>query len=185
MSEPGPVVLPSRPPLRGSAKRHADLMEALQASYVRAVAASAGCVIYGKPEIDEGVDMVLSHTADAHQNEHVARLEVQMKSTSSFKDPKSGFISASMSGERWNYFCTENPTVDKIIVIMFVPKDQTDWTTATHDYLSVRHCAYWVNIAGESPTDKPKVAVKAPTTQIFNDVALCDIMERVGRGGTP
>jgi hypothetical protein len=186
MSDPATSpLLPSRPPLRGSPKRHTDLMEALQASYVRAVAAAAGCVIAGKPEIDEGVDIVLTHTADAHQAEHVARLEIQMKSTSDFDGASNDYISASMTRKRWNYFCTSDPTIDKIIVIMFIPRDQQDWTIASHDTLSVRHCAYWVNIAGEPETAQDHITIKAPTSQIFDDVALCDMMERIGQGGKP
>lgn len=185
MSELEAVIPPSRPPLRGSAKRHTELMEALQIAYVRAVAAAAGCNIYGKPEIDEGVDISLSHTADAHGAEGVARLEIQLKATSDFDGPDSGSISAGITGKRWNYFCTPDPTIDKIIVIMYIPKDQQEWILASHDVLSVRHCAYWINIAGEPKTEKDNLKVKASINQVFDDVALCDMMERIGRGGKP
>ena len=71
---------------------------------------------------------------------------------------------------------------------MSVPKDLADWTAADHDSLSVRYCAYWVNVEGEPGVDETaveRVKVTAPKNQIFNDVALCDIMERIGRGGKP
>lgn len=176
---------PTRPPLRGSPKRHTDLMEAHQLSYLRAVAASAGAVIFGKPEIDEGIDVMLSHTADSHQHDHVAYLQIQMKSTSAFEGLTTDHVSATISAERWNFFCTPTPTLGKIIVIMSVPKDQADWTEAQHEALSVRYCAYWVNIEGQPEATTKTTTVSAPTSQIFNDVALCDMMERIGRGGKP
>lgn len=177
---------PSRPPLRGSPKRHTDLMESLQESYLRAVAASAGCVIVGRPEIDEGVDVMLSHTADGHQHDHTAYLSIQMKSTSAFEGINSDTVSASMSGKRWNFFSTPNPTIGKIVVIMSLPKEQTNWTKAEHEALTVRYCAYWVNIEGQALVDEDaSTKVTAPKNQIFNDVALCDMMERIGRGGKP
>ena len=177
---------PTRPPLRGSPKRHTDLMESLQESYLRAVAASAGCVIVGRPEIDEGVDVMLSHTADGHQYDHTAYLNIQMKSTSAFEGVNAQSISASISGKRWNYFCAPNPTIGKIIVIMSLPKDQAKWTEAAHEALTVRYCAYWVNIEGRTPVDENTTTkVTAPKSQIFNDIALCDMMERIGRGGKP
>jgi len=176
---------PTRPPLRGSPKRHTDLMEALQLSYLRAVAASAGSVIFGVPEIDEGVDVMLSHTADSHLHDHIAYLQVQMKSTSAFEGLDTDHISASISAKRWNFYCTSNPTIGKIIVIMSVPKDLANWTQAQHDALSVRYCAYWVNIEGQPEVTTETTTVTAPKSQIFNDIALCDIMERIGRGGKP
>ena len=177
---------PTRPPLRGSPKRRTDLMESLEEAYLRAVAASAGCVIAGKPEIDEGVDVMLTHTADSHQHDHVAYLNVQMKSTSAFEGRNTPYVSASMSGKRWNAFCTPNPTIGKIVVIMSLPRDQANWTVAIHEALTVRYCAYWVNIEGQALVDEDATTtVTAPKIQIFNDVALCDMMERIGRGGKP
>lgn len=185
MSAPPVSFNPTRPPLRGSPKRHTDLMEALQLSYLRAVAASAGCVIFGKPEIDEGIDVMLSHTADSHQYDHIAYLQVQMKSTSAFEALNTDHVSASISGKRWNFYCKPNPTIGKIIVIMSVPKDLANWTEARHEALSVRYCAYWVNIEAQPEVQTETTTITAPKNQIFNDVALCDMMERIGQGGKP
>jgi len=161
-------------------------MESLEMSYVRAIAAAAGCVVAGTPEIDEGVDVMLSHTADSHQHDHVAYLNIQMKSTTSFDGVDGPSISASMRGDRWNYFSTAHPTIGKIVVIMSLPKDQARWTEVGHDSLTVRYCAYWVNIVGQPPIDKDSTTtVTAPKSQIFNDVALCDMMQRIGQGGAP
>jgi hypothetical protein len=181
-----PPTKPSRPPLRGSPKRQTDLMEAFQFSYLRAIAASAGCVIAGVPEIDEGVDVLLSHTADSHQYDRVAYLQVQMKSTSAFAGKGSEYVSARISGKRWNFYCADNPTIGKIIVVMSIPKDQAHWTFVRHKALSIHHCAYWVNIVGQPQVDENgATTVSAPKSQIFNDFALCDIMERIGQGGKP
>lgn len=58
------------------------MMESLQISYVCAVAAAAGCGIRSI-EIDEGVDIVLTHISANHTaiSDRVARLEIQMKAT--------------------------------------------------------------------------------------------------------
>lgn len=185
MSEPSVSVNPTRPPLRGSPKRHTDLMEALQMSYLRAVAASAGCVVLGKPEIDEGIDIMFSHTADSHQFDRTAYLQVQMKSTSAFVGQNTDRVSANISRDRWNFYCNPNPTIGKIIVIMSVPATQAHWTYARHKGLSIHYCAYWVSIEGQPEATTKTTTVSAPTSQIFNDVALCDMMERIGRGGKP
>src|ERR1700733_11797266 len=186
MIGPSAPLNPARPPLRGSPKRRTDLMESLEEAYLRAVAASAGCVIVGRPDIDEGVEIMLSHTADSHQYDHVVYLNIQMKSTSAFEGRNTTSVSAGISGKRWNQFCTPNPTTSKIIVIMSVPRDQANWTEAGHEALTIRYCAYWVNIEGQPPVEEDSTTtVTAPKTQIFNDIALCAMMERIGQGGKP
>jgi hypothetical protein len=185
MSQPPVQLPPSRPPLRGSPKRKTDFMEALQQSYVRAVAAAAGCVIDGKPEIDEGVDLTLRHTSKAHNGDGVARLEVQLKATSAFVHKTTTCVSAPMTRDRFNYFATVDPSVNKIVVILSMPAQQQYWTYARPKGLTIHHCAYWVNLAGLSPVMTETTTVHAPLSQVFDDIALCDMMERIGRGAAP
>lgn len=182
----GANLLPSRPPIRGYATRYKEMMEALQFSYLRAVAASAGCIV-SKPDIDDGIDVQLSHQSESHNGDQVARLEVQMKATSRSAEKRSDYVAATMSRKRWNYYSTENPTINKIVVVMSLPRNQAQWTMAQHDSFSIYYCAYWVNLSG-APTPSNGVenpTVKAPKSQIFDDVALCDMMERIGLGDRP
>jgi hypothetical protein len=161
-------------------------MEALQESYLRAIVASAGCVVVGKPEIDEGVDLEIKHTSTAHTlSDGVARLEIQMKATSVYAGVATNKISVKMSGERFNHFAVKNPTMDKIVVIMSMPAKQEHWTYSRRKGLTIHHSAYWVNLAGENPVITSQTNVSAPTLQVFDDVALCDMMERIGRGDPP
>jgi hypothetical protein len=158
-------------------------MEALQESYVRAIVASAGAVVAGRPEVDEGVDLEIRHTSTAHLlTDRVARLEIQMKATTLTRTAT--HITASMSAQRYNYFATSDPTMHKIVVIMAVPTDQAHWTFARDKGLTIHHAAYWVNLAGATPVTR-KTIVAAPLTQMFSDQALCDMMERIGRGDPP
>ena len=178
--------LPSRPPLRGSPQRLTDFMEQLQLSYLRAVAAAAGCIV-GRPEIDDGVDVTLTHSAPGHLHDHSARLEVQLKATTALRG-RSGevqAVTARMRRDRWEYYHTPNTTIHKIVVIMTMPRDQAHWTFARHKALSIHHCAYWVNLAKEPESTAANPLVSAPTTQVFDDIALCDMMERIGQGGSP
>ncbi|CAM5231811.1 hypothetical protein SVIOM74S_05271 [Streptomyces violarus] len=73
----------------------------------------------------------------------------------------------------------------KILVVMIVPRSQDQWLRAGHDRLDLRHCCYWVNLAGHPITGRTRTTVRIPTTRIFDDRALCEIMTRVGTGGRP
>ena len=76
-------------------------------------------------------------------------------------------------------------SVHKILVVMLVPRTQDDWLRASHDRLDLRHCCYWINLAGHPVTGRRRTTVRIPTSRIFDDRALCEIMTRVGTGGRP
>ncbi|TQJ19727.1 DUF4365 domain-containing protein [Mumia xiangluensis] len=159
-------------------------MESFQEGYLRAVCASAGCVI-ARPEIDEGIDVSVTHRADSHlATDRVARLEIQLKATTA-SDFGSDFVKVRLGQERYNYYAVSNPSVHKIVVGLAMPADQDQWIVSSHNALSVHYCAYWINLAGAGETDAEKKDVKISKAQIFDDVALCDIMERIGQGGAP
>jgi hypothetical protein len=161
-------------------------MEQLQIAYVSAVAASSGCVL-AKPEIDEGIDLSVTHTHAAHSalNDRVARLEIQLKATHSSLPKGAASISAEMRRDRWEYYNVVAPTVHKIVVIMKMPDDPAYWTATSTKALAVRHCAYWVNIAGLPDGGAHRPTVAAPLSQVFDDIALCSMMERIGKGQAP
>jgi len=195
----GPRLLPGRyaplmlPPttrrsaaMRGSPRRVTDNMEQLQTAYAKAVCAAAGCgTSMVPPTPDEGIDIVVTHRHESHtsNSEQTARLEIQMKSTS--LPIANGLIEAKMSRERFDEFSIVNPELNRIVVIMSVPKNQAHWVFARPRSLTLHHCAYWVNLAGATSTAKGKVTIHAPISQDFDDLGLCDIMSRIGQGGRP
>ncbi|CAM5729304.1 hypothetical protein SBADM41S_12167 [Streptomyces badius] len=75
-------------------------------------------------------------------------------------------------------------TVHKILVVMIVPRSRDDWLHAGPGGLDLRHCCYWTNLAGHAAT-AGTAPLRIPTSRIFDDRALCDIMARVGAGGRP
>jgi Domain of unknown function (DUF4365) len=170
--------------LRGSPERLTDHMEQFQLGYLHAVVAAAGCVVVGKPAIDEGVDMEVSHRSAQHGREGVARLEIQLKATSQGKNTD-GSISVTLAKDRYDYYRHPSPTMDKIVVVLAMPPEPDNWLSSTPEALLLRHCAYWVNLAGAESVDVAEPTVRAPGLQVFDDLQLCQIMQRIGQGGAP
>lgn len=170
--------------LRGSPERISNFKEKFQEGYVRAVASAAGCNVIGNPEIDEGIDISLSHKSEFHQISDV-RLDIQMKASSRIIQPDDSFITTRLSRKRFEQLAIPNPTINKIVLIMALPESQEDWVRASQEKLELYHAMYWVNLAGLPHSGSESVMIKAPLTQVFDDVALCGIMTRIGRGGTP
>lgn len=179
VSEPRPAE-----PLRGDL-RQKDRMEMLQDSYLRAVAAASGCTM-AKPEPDDGIDWQLTHSSSAHVVDCQIDLKIQLKSTwTSAPNPSNGFVSVNLQNDRLAMMARTPVAVHRILVAMIVPKEFAGWVEASHDYLSLRHCAYWRSVTGVAPTGKDSSSIRVSTAQIFDDVALCRIMERIGQGGAP
>jgi hypothetical protein len=160
-------------------------MEQFEVGYIRAVAAAAGC-LSADFSFDDGIDLFLNHKADSHNfpQDKVARLEVQLKSTHT-SDDGSDSVTSTMRRDRWEYFRTPVATIHKIVVIMSLPQSPEDWVTSGHESLSLHRCAYWVNLVDSPDSMAVRPTVQASKENIFDDVALCDIMERIGAGGKP
>ena len=172
-------------PLRGDL-RLKSRMEMLQVSHLRAVAAAVGCTV-AAPEPDDGIDWVLTHASSSHVVDCEVDLKVQLKSTSQAQpNPSSGYVAVKLSNKRFMQLAQRQPTTKRILVAMIVPLDIARWVEASHDAFQLRHCAYWLNMEGMNPNPgKASTTVHVPTTNVFDDVALCAIFQRLGQGAKP
>ncbi|QES51015.1 DUF4365 domain-containing protein [Streptomyces venezuelae] len=175
--EPGEV-------LRGSLATTA-CMETLQVGYLHAVAAAAGCSL-SQPFPDNGIDWHVSHGAAEHTVDDEVTVKVQLKATYQVAArPPGPTFAFTLDNEHLQKLARTPVAVHKILVVMVVPRERRDWLDARHERLGLRHCCYWTNLAGHPVTGRRRTTVRIPTSRIFDDRALCEIMTRVGSGGTP
>ncbi|MBB5118126.1 hypothetical protein AF335_31135 [Streptomyces eurocidicus] len=179
-------LLPGRTaPPRGALATTA-CMETLQVGYLHAVAAAAGCSL-AQPFPDYGIDWHISHTAPGgHGIDDEVTIKVQLKSTYQLTPrPTTPTFSFTLDNDHLAKLARTPVSVHKILVVMIVPRARDDWLHAGHDRLELRHCCYWTNLAGHPVTGRRRTTVRIPTTRVFDDRALCEIMTRVGAGGRP
>lgn len=167
--------------VRGSPNRRTNFQEMLQTGYIHAVAAAAGCNVKTYL-IDEGIDLGLEHRASSHLHGR-ADLEIQLKATT--VGGRSDFVTARVSRDRYDEYRHPEPTIHPIVVIMEMPTEQADWIRSTPEALLVHHRAYWVSLRGFDAVSGNDVTVRAPRENVFDDLALCEIMQRIGQGGAP
>jgi hypothetical protein len=181
---------PEGPPDARSAPLRGDLattacMETLQVAYLHAVAAAAGCSL-SQPFPDNGIDWHLSHGSPSHAVDDEVTLKVQLKATQQTAPcPPGPYFSFTLDNEHLRTLARTPVAVPRILVVMLLPRAVDDWLLARPERLELRHCCYWVNLAGHPVTGKRRTNVRIPTARIFDDRALCDIMARVGAGGSP
>ncbi len=158
-------------------------MEMFQSSIVDAIAAAAGCNV-GVPRIDNGIDVDITHELP---HEEDATLRVQLKAVTSGWNTHRTAISAKLSRARYDRLRRSNPSRHSIVVIMDLPQNQADWIRTSAPYTLAKHGCYWVNLAGASAFTGAGdiVSVSAPATNVFDDLALCQIMAKIRNGGAP
>ncbi|MYW82784.1 DUF4365 domain-containing protein [Streptomyces sp. SID8369] len=170
--------------MRGSLATTA-CMETLQVGYLHAVAAAAGCSL-SQPFPDNGIDWHVSHGAAAHTVDDEVTIKVQLKCTYQIPPhPAGGAFSFTLDNAHLAKLARHPVAVHRILVVMIVPRSRDDWLRAGPGGLDLRHCCYWTNLAGHPVTGRQRTTVRVPTSRIFDDRALCDIMARVGAGGRP
>jgi Domain of unknown function (DUF4365) len=133
-------------------------MEAeLSYAYLHAVASRAGfaCEIAGRQSDRAGID------ARVHVKERLAPnavltdfpIEIQLKATSRI---------AALQKEHYSYWLKSdhyeklrNPGIWnlRLLVVLFLPEDQSRWLTHNEDGMVTRRCAYWVSLRGAGVSD--------------------------------
>lgn len=151
-------------------------MEQLSLIYVRTVAASAGFQVV-RPEIDrDSVDGIIISDSGTRP-----RLDFQAKSTTR----------AVLRGAEIHYTLPVKNYDDlraitrtpRILVVLLMPTDQSEWVKQSEDELCMRYGAYWHCLEGQPATSNTSsVTVQIPTQNILSVNQLAYIMARVNRG---
>jgi Domain of unknown function (DUF4365) len=160
-------------------------METLQIGYLHAVAAAAGCTL-ASPTPDRGFDWNVSHEHDLHTVDSEPTIKVQLKSTSQIAPhPDGDTFAITLENDHLRKLAQSPVTIPRLLVAMIIPRDIGDWVTVEPDYMTLRHCAYWANLEGHPITGATRTTVRVNTQYVFDDQALCRIMQQVGAGVTP
>ncbi|WP_406077687.1 DUF4365 domain-containing protein [Micromonospora sp. NBC_00858] len=171
-------------PLRGNLDVK-QCMEKLQDGVLRAIAAAARCSL-SKPDPDPGIDWMVHHASESHTDDFQALLRIQLKSTYQISHSELGdtfpFV---LENAHLKKLARSPVTIPSILVVMILPRELASWVKASPSDFTIRHCAYWVNLENHPVTGVEKTSVRIPTNQVFDDLSLCGMMERIGKGGKP
>lgn len=161
--------------------------EQLGNAYVRAVAATAGYACY-RPEVDDdSVDLGIAATGGSGTTRS-PRLELQLKCTAgpgfaSATDPDFAFA---VKIKNYEDLRATNLMVPRILVVIVVPDNVTDWLLHSEAELAMRRCGYWISLRGQpSTTNTTTVTIQVPRVQKFNVDSLTALMALIGSGGAP
>jgi hypothetical protein len=146
-------------------------------AYIYAVVSAAGysCQIASRPLDIDGIDMIISAT-DTEETLYPPRLEVQVKSTS-IDTKREDFIRYPLKLKNYNELRKEKTLVPKILVVVIIPDNQSEWLRQSENELCMRRCGYWLSLRGEpETTNTDTINVYLPREQIFTVSSVQNMM---------
>lgn len=154
-----------------------DREEALSRAYVAAIAAGAGYVTSVMDFDRDGVDLQIRAGGSMRPS-----LDLQIKATINLGRPRGGCFRFPL--KRRNYdLLTADTMIPRILVVMDLPRDESDWLAVTPEGLTLRRCAYWTSLGGlGETTNKESVTVLIQSGNRFDVKSLKALMEQARRG---
>lgn len=155
-------------------------------AYVKAVAHAAGYFVElaGRWADEDGVDLTIL-ALNASGQRRSPRLDVQVKTTVDAPDGDPFPYDLDVK----NYDELRDDvlhTVPRILVVVTVPREQAEWSTATEEQLILRRCGYWKSLRGEPPTSNTSTArIKLARSACFHPANLRAIMLGITEGRIP
>lgn len=153
-------------------------------AYIRAVASTAGFVVT-KPDVDDdSVDLIIGKRGGSGTIRS-PRLDIQVKASSQ-ELIRNGSIHFPLKQKNYHELIGDNYCVSRLLVIVLVPENISDWITQSEKQLALRKCGYWVSLRGMAENDnETATTVQIPCTQIFSVEELNKIMSTIEGGGKP
>ena len=146
-------------------------MELFSLAYIRAVAAQAGYQVT-RDETDTGLDGMLKSDTGLR-----AAVEFQAKSTS--RDIRAGdHLRFPLPLANYEILRAANPVIPRILIVILMPRDVGQWLDQSERELCLRHCAYWLSLAGEPAVpNTTSITVHIPNANVFGAEQLHSLMQ--------
>ena len=149
-------------------------------SFVRVLASAAG-LIASKEDVDVmGVDFSFGYPG-SRGTTRFPKIEVQVKSWSRAAGPVDAWHYP-MRVAHYNDLAGDDYCVPRFLFLVVVPEDVDRYTQADDEALRLRHCGYWVSLAGQAPIDAQQqktITVRVPKRNLLTVSALRALMTPV------
>ena len=154
----------------------------LSIAYVHAVTSRAGYTCQATLVDIDSVDVIIGAKGLIHSQAvmRLPRLEVQLKATSQdcLKEDR---LVYPLPVKNYNEL-KEVTMVPRLLVVLLLPPDPSQWLEHNEECLISRRCAYWTSLRGMEDTENAgTVTVYPPRINLFNVEGLRGLLERAAR----
>lgn len=149
-------------------------------AFLLAVAGAAGCAVSLRRPDDDSIDWTLSCRLSRRP-----KLDVQMKTWTG--DDESGEeMRYPLKRKNYNDLILTDVLSPRVLILVTLPRDISDWIVLSPQQLILRRCGYWVSLAGQPTSDNDtSVTVSVPRVNVLTIEALQGLMQRINDGGAP
>ena len=155
-----------------------DTKEALSRVYATAVATRGGYSTSTPWPDRDSVDLRIAAGGRGRP-----ALDLQLKATVGLGQPGADRLSFRLKAKNYHDLrvATQTP---RLLVVLELPEDESQWMTVTEEELVLRRRAYWLSLLNyEDIVGQETVTVHIPRGNLFNVEALRTLMERSRSGG--
>ena len=155
-----------------------DQKEGLSLVYVKALETRAGFST-SVPEPDrDSVDLRIQAGGPRRP-----ALDLQLKATINLGKPQHGFLPFRLKIKNYNDLRVDTQT-PRLLVVLELPRDASQWMTLTTEELVLRRRAYWLSLqrGHEEIVGQQTITVRIPEGNLFDVEALRTLMERSRTG---
>ena len=156
----------------------------LSYAYLHAVASRAGfaCEYTTRHVDDAGVDAIVREDGRRLTDDSLLTsfdLHVQLKATFQSPTEQDGLFSYSLKVPQYDKLRNTKVNSPRILVVLYLPRDATQWLAHTEDALVAKRCAYWVSLRNAPMSSNPEhQTVYIPKTQLLSTATLTYLMTR-------
>ena len=106
-----------------------------------------------------------------------------MKATTQFSEPCDGFLRFQLSIKNYRDLRDETQT-PRLLVVLELPKDESQWMTVTDEELMLRRRAYWLSLQKDhgEVDNQSAVTVHIPEQNVLDVETMQDLMEKSSTG---
>lgn len=166
--------------------------EALSCAFMTALAAKAGILLNIGGTFDYGIDGHLRTIQRFQDGRHAATgitLDFQLKATVNWTiDPGDEHIVYNVEAKAYNDIAVRGPEENgMVLIVLCLPRDETEWVRASNDNLMLKHCCYWYQVNGGvlPGAEERREAIYIPRQNVLDENSIVRLIndERTRRRG--
>lgn len=159
------------------------IKEGLSVAFVTAIAHYSGLLLGGF-SFDYGLDGNFSGVRKTGKRyaSNGFYLDFQLKASCNveiFDD----YIKYNLEAKTYNDLVDTNVGTPRILILYKLPNERSLWFNINEGGISLKECAWWCSFVGQEPTtNKERIMIKIPRSQVLTPDILRDLMNKVERG---
>jgi hypothetical protein len=153
--------------------------EQFSRAYVHAVATVAGFSLY-RPEVDDdSIDLTIAGRG-GQGIPRPPRIEIQLKCTSQDLLHRQHLVYP-LKRKNYDDLRRVELVVPRLLVVVTVPDDESEWLHQSEENLILRRCAYWASLRGLDEMENVRsISIRLPRQNVLSVEGLRGLMKRAG-----